>query len=139
MISVYNLHHSPAVWDDPEAFLPERFDLDGPIPSEQVPARPAISAHPRLATRQHCRILVPVPNLFPYRTVHAVDRYSAACGRRVAVITFDRWGNRINVLLIWLDVKQYFVLSPHKMIAEQTTFMNVYEQTYQNTHTISDI
>lgn len=36
MISVYNLHHSPAVWDDPEAFLPERFDLDGPIPSEQT-------------------------------------------------------------------------------------------------------
>jgi carotene epsilon-monooxygenase len=24
MISVYNIHHSPAVWDNPEAFEPER-------------------------------------------------------------------------------------------------------------------
>lgn len=36
MISVYNIHHSPAVWDDPESFTPERFGpLDGPVPSEQ--------------------------------------------------------------------------------------------------------
>nr|ABQ59243.1 CYP97C3 [Chlamydomonas reinhardtii]BCR82585.1 cytochrome P450 [synthetic construct] len=36
MISVYNIHHSPAVWDDPEAFIPERFGpLDGPVPNEQ--------------------------------------------------------------------------------------------------------
>ena len=35
MISVYNIHHSRAVWDDPEAFRPERFPLDGPIPTEQ--------------------------------------------------------------------------------------------------------
>lgn len=35
MISVYNIHHSPAVWEDPEAFRPERFDLDGPVPNEQ--------------------------------------------------------------------------------------------------------
>lgn len=35
MISVYNIHHSPDVWDDPEAFKPERFNLDDPIPSEQ--------------------------------------------------------------------------------------------------------
>eukprot|EP00878_Enallax_costatus_P024806 GHUV01026495.1.p1 GENE.GHUV01026495.1~~GHUV01026495.1.p1 ORF type:complete len:533 (+),score=153.01 GHUV01026495.1:330-1928(+) len=35
MISVYNIHHSPQVWEDPEAFLPERFPLDQPIPSEQ--------------------------------------------------------------------------------------------------------
>ncbi|KAF8061059.1 CYP97C1 [Scenedesmus sp. PABB004] len=35
MISVYNIHHSPAVWDDPEAFLPERFPLDDPPPNEQ--------------------------------------------------------------------------------------------------------
>jgi carotene epsilon-monooxygenase len=25
MISVYNIHHSPAVWDNPEAFEPERW------------------------------------------------------------------------------------------------------------------
>ncbi len=35
MISVYNIHHSPAVWDRPEEFLPERFGpLDGPVPNE---------------------------------------------------------------------------------------------------------
>ena len=35
MISVYNIHHSPAVWDDAEAFMPERFGLDKPPPTEQ--------------------------------------------------------------------------------------------------------
>ncbi len=35
MISVYNIHHSPAVWDDAEAFQPERFSLDTPTPNEQ--------------------------------------------------------------------------------------------------------
>lgn len=35
MISVYNIHHSPAVWEDAEAFIPERFDMDGPVPNEQ--------------------------------------------------------------------------------------------------------
>ena len=36
MISVYNIHRSPAVWDDPDAFQPERFGpLDGPVPTEQ--------------------------------------------------------------------------------------------------------
>lgn len=36
MISVYNIHRSPAVWDNPHAFEPERFGpLDGPIPNEQ--------------------------------------------------------------------------------------------------------
>ncbi|KAG2485381.1 hypothetical protein HYH03_015869 [Edaphochlamys debaryana] len=36
MISVYNIHHSPAVWEDAEAFIPERFGpLDGPVPNEQ--------------------------------------------------------------------------------------------------------
>lgn len=34
MISVYNIHHSPQVWDRAEEFLPERFDLDGPVPNE---------------------------------------------------------------------------------------------------------
>lgn len=36
MISVYNIHRSPAVWDEPDAFKPERFGpLDGPTPNEQ--------------------------------------------------------------------------------------------------------
>ncbi len=36
MLAIYNLHHSPAVWEDPEAFIPERFGpLDGPHPNEQ--------------------------------------------------------------------------------------------------------
>jgi carotene epsilon-monooxygenase len=37
MISVYNIHHSPAVWGpDADEFIPERFGpLDGPIPTEQ--------------------------------------------------------------------------------------------------------
>lgn len=34
MISVYNIHHSPEVWDRAEEFLPERFDLDAPVPNE---------------------------------------------------------------------------------------------------------
>ncbi len=36
MISVYNIHHSPAVWEEPEAFRPERFPLDEPVPTEQT-------------------------------------------------------------------------------------------------------
>jgi len=37
MISVYNIHRSPAVWGaDADAFVPERFGpLDGPTPNEQ--------------------------------------------------------------------------------------------------------
>lgn len=34
MISVYNIHHSPAVWDKAEEFLPERFPIDQPPPNE---------------------------------------------------------------------------------------------------------
>nr|AMJ39486.1 cytochrome P450-type monooxygenase 97C1 [Bixa orellana] len=34
MISVYNIHHSSQVWERAEEFVPERFDLQGPIPNE---------------------------------------------------------------------------------------------------------
>lgn len=34
MISVYNIHHSSQVWENAEEFIPERFDLDGPVPNE---------------------------------------------------------------------------------------------------------
>eukprot|EP00270_Netrium_digitus_P009242 TRINITY_DN2804_c0_g1_i4.p1 TRINITY_DN2804_c0_g1~~TRINITY_DN2804_c0_g1_i4.p1 ORF type:complete len:607 (+),score=185.29 TRINITY_DN2804_c0_g1_i4:22-1821(+) len=34
MISVYNIHHSPQVWERAEEFVPERFDMDSPIPNE---------------------------------------------------------------------------------------------------------
>eukprot|EP00271_Cylindrocystis_brebissonii_P002679 TRINITY_DN13443_c0_g1_i1.p1 TRINITY_DN13443_c0_g1~~TRINITY_DN13443_c0_g1_i1.p1 ORF type:complete len:670 (+),score=94.55 TRINITY_DN13443_c0_g1_i1:93-2012(+) len=34
MISVYNIHHSPQVWERAEEFDPERFGLEGPIPTE---------------------------------------------------------------------------------------------------------
>ncbi|XP_078155673.1 cytochrome P450 superfamily protein isoform X1 [Carex rostrata] len=34
MISVYNIHRSPQVWDRADEFIPERFDLEGPIPNE---------------------------------------------------------------------------------------------------------
>lgn len=34
MISVYNIHRSPAVWDDPDEFRPERFPLEDPMPTE---------------------------------------------------------------------------------------------------------
>nr|AYV88886.1 cytochrome P450 oxidase CYP97C42 [Polygala tenuifolia] len=34
MISVYNIHHSSQVWEKAEEFLPERFDLEGPVPNE---------------------------------------------------------------------------------------------------------
>jgi Cytochrome P450 len=34
MISVYNIHRSPAVWDDADDFKPERFPIDEPLPTE---------------------------------------------------------------------------------------------------------
>ncbi|KAF3441772.1 hypothetical protein FNV43_RR15687 [Rhamnella rubrinervis] len=34
MISVYNIHHSSKVWERAEEFVPERFDLEGPVPNE---------------------------------------------------------------------------------------------------------
>ncbi|KAK6140117.1 hypothetical protein DH2020_026115 [Rehmannia glutinosa] len=34
MISVYNIHHSAQVWERADDFVPERFDLDSPIPNE---------------------------------------------------------------------------------------------------------
>ena len=34
MISVYNIHRSPAVWERPHDFCPERFPLDAPVPNE---------------------------------------------------------------------------------------------------------
>uniref|UniRef100_A0A7N0R9F4 Carotene epsilon-monooxygenase n=1 Tax=Kalanchoe fedtschenkoi TaxID=63787 RepID=A0A7N0R9F4_KALFE len=34
MISVYNIHHSSKVWERAEEFIPDRFDLDSPIPNE---------------------------------------------------------------------------------------------------------
>ncbi|XP_024376898.1 protein LUTEIN DEFICIENT 5, chloroplastic [Physcomitrium patens] len=33
-ISTWNIHRSPYLWEDPESFLPERFPLDGPDPTE---------------------------------------------------------------------------------------------------------
>ena len=37
LISVYNIHHNPSVWDDAEEFIPERFGMEGPVPSEATP------------------------------------------------------------------------------------------------------
>ncbi|XP_010683980.2 carotene epsilon-monooxygenase, chloroplastic [Beta vulgaris subsp. vulgaris] len=34
MISVYNIHHSSQVWERAEEFIPERFDLESPVPNE---------------------------------------------------------------------------------------------------------
>ncbi|XP_050228808.1 carotene epsilon-monooxygenase, chloroplastic isoform X1 [Mercurialis annua] len=34
MISVYNIHRSSKVWERAEEFVPERFDLEGPVPNE---------------------------------------------------------------------------------------------------------
>ena len=33
-ISIWNLHRSPALWDRPDEFDPDRFALDGPTPNE---------------------------------------------------------------------------------------------------------
>ena len=35
LLSIYNLHRNPDVWEDPDTFKPERWDRDGPIPTEQ--------------------------------------------------------------------------------------------------------
>ena len=35
MISVYNVHRSPQVWDQPDDFVPERFPVDEPPPTER--------------------------------------------------------------------------------------------------------
>ncbi|XP_058076162.1 carotene epsilon-monooxygenase, chloroplastic isoform X2 [Magnolia sinica] len=34
MISVYNIHHSSQVWERAEEFVPERFDMEEPMPNE---------------------------------------------------------------------------------------------------------
>lgn len=33
-ISVWNLHHSPSLWENADKFIPERWPLDGPNPNE---------------------------------------------------------------------------------------------------------
>ena len=54
MISVYNIHHSPAVWEDPEAFRPERFPLDEPVPNEANTDYRHAAECPAHPTSQHC-------------------------------------------------------------------------------------
>ncbi|GMH35814.1 hypothetical protein BSKO_03682 [Bryopsis sp. KO-2023] len=34
LLSIYNLHRSPDVWENPEEYIPERFPVDGPVPNE---------------------------------------------------------------------------------------------------------
>ena len=57
LISVYNIHRSPAVWDRPDDFLPERFPLDEPVPTEvTTDYRRAAPPPVRFGTRQsHAR------------------------------------------------------------------------------------
>ena len=54
MISVYNIHHSPAVWEDPEAFRPERFPLDEPVPNEANTDYRHAAECPAHHTSRHC-------------------------------------------------------------------------------------
>ena len=35
IVSVYNIHRNPEVWEFPDEFRPERFPLNGPVPNEQ--------------------------------------------------------------------------------------------------------
>lgn len=34
LLSIYNLHRSPSVWEHPTEFIPERFPLEAPVPNE---------------------------------------------------------------------------------------------------------
>ena len=36
MLSIYNIHRSPDVWEQPNDFVPERFSLEDPVPNEQT-------------------------------------------------------------------------------------------------------
>lgn len=34
ILSIYNIHRSPEVWENPDDFIPERFSLEDPVPNE---------------------------------------------------------------------------------------------------------
>jgi hypothetical protein len=92
MISVYNIHHSEAVWDNPEAFIPERFGpLDGPVPNEQNTDYKWVWPLPLL-------LLPPLPLLSCCCCVHYADWESICWGDQPSPADCYNIG-----LAAWLD------------------------------------
>ena len=82
IVSVYNIHHSAAVWDEPERFLPERFSLDEPPPTEantDYRHGPASTVSFLQCSQAFARCLMPVVCCLQ---VHPLQRRAAQVRRR---------------------------------------------------------
>lgn len=99
LLSMYNLHRSPAVWENPEDFIPERFPINEPIPNEvntdykwvQIKALKSVPAA-MLAKIQICSI------------VHCKNCVCQCC-------FFERMV-RNNEKLVWSAQERIFMIPP---------------------------
>nr|CAD1835150.1 unnamed protein product [Ananas comosus var. bracteatus] len=102
MISVYNIHRSPQVWDRAEEFVPERFDLEGPVPNETntdfrfIP----FSGGPRKCNMDFELVADQKINMTTGATIHTTDglfmRLSPRKVRHGHALAFSERNNRIS-------------------------------------------